>query len=117
MRFCSSGIVNDGLKHFLSTASKPPSTLSSKSSIDFITNEIGVMLFSLMLRPMKDLALEAPLVALGVDLLVAIELRNWLRLNLGLDVGVIDIMGSASIIHLGEKVTARLLEKYSEAAV
>jgi aryl carrier-like protein len=107
---------NEGLKQFLSTVSVNPSILNARSSVDFITNEIGMTLFSFMLRPAEELALEATMVALGVDSLVAIELRNWFRQKLGLDISVLEILGSASIAYLGEQATARLLEKHSEKA-
>ena len=107
---------NEGLRQFLNRISVNPSILSSKSGIDYITNEIGVTLFSFMLRRVEDLALEAPLASLGVDSLVAIELRNWFRQKLGIDVGVLEILGSASICHLGEQAASCLVGKYSEAA-
>jgi Phosphopantetheine attachment site len=105
---------NEGLKQFLSTVSVNPSILKAQSSVDFITIEIGMTLFSFMLRPAEELILKAPMVALGVDSLVAIELRNWFRQKLGLDISVLEILGSTSIAHLGEQATARLLEKHSE---
>ncbi|OQE46634.1 hypothetical protein PENCOP_c001G00206 [Penicillium coprophilum] len=40
----------------------------------------------------------------GVDSLVAIEIRNWLSKEVGVEVGVLDIVGSQSIVHLGERV-------------
>jgi acyl carrier protein len=93
--------TNEGLKQFLMTVSTSPMVLKSQSSIDFITNEIGTTLFSFMLRPVEELALGASLDALGVDSLVAIELRNWFRQKLGIDISVIEILGSASIENLG----------------
>ncbi|KAJ5184528.1 Acyl transferase/acyl hydrolase/lysophospholipase [Penicillium cf. griseofulvum] len=40
----------------------------------------------------------------GVDSLVAIEIRNWLSKGVGVEVGVLDIVGSQSIVDLGERV-------------
>lgn len=54
---------------------------------------------------------------LGVDSLVAVELRNWFRQKVGLDMSVIGILGSVSIAELGEKAMARLVEKHTVAVV
>jgi hypothetical protein len=62
---------------------------------------------------MEELALGMSLDALGVDSLVAIELRNWFRQKLGIDMSVIEILGSASIQSLGELAAAKLLAKFS----
>lgn len=43
---------------------------------------------------------------MGVDSLLAIELRNWFRIKLGLDVTVLEILSSASLAQLGQ-VTAK----------
>jgi hypothetical protein len=107
--------TNEGLKQFLMTVSTSPMVLKSQSSIDFIANEIGTTLFSFMLRPVEELALGASLDALGVDSLVAIELRNWFRQKLGIDISVIEILGSTSIENLGEQAAARLSTKFSVA--
>jgi acyl carrier protein len=40
----------------------------------------------------------------GVDSLVAIEIRNWLSKEVDVEVGVLDIVGSQSIVDLGERV-------------
>lgn len=105
--------TNEGLKQLLMTVSTSPMLLKSQSTIDFISNEIGTTLFSFMLRPMEELALGMSLDALGVDSLVAIELRNWFRQKLGIDMSVIEILGSASIQSLGEVAAAKLLAKFS----
>lgn len=43
----------------------------------------------------------------GVDLLVAEELRNWIRKDFNATVAAFDIMGNATIATVGDTVTAR----------
>ena len=49
--------------------------------------------------------------AAGVDSLVAIELRNWWKQNLGADVSVLELMDGGSIRRLGEMAAKRLKER------
>ncbi|KAI1213019.1 uncharacterized protein F4807DRAFT_471537 [Annulohypoxylon truncatum] len=62
----------------------------------------------------KTLRLEAepekgrPLVAYGLDSLSAVELRNWIRMRLGVELTTLDITNAASLIALSEKVVSKL---------
>ncbi|KAH0559950.1 hypothetical protein GP486_003525, partial [Trichoglossum hirsutum] len=79
----ASTAVSDSLHAFLTAASSNPTTLSQQASISFLTNEIGTRLFSFMLLSKEDLDTTKPLSDIGVDSLVAIEIRNWWKRNLG----------------------------------
>jgi Phosphopantetheine attachment site len=50
--------------------------------------------------------------AFGVDSLVAIEIRNWWRQSLGLEISVLEIMNSGSIERLGKNASEGLQRKY-----
>ncbi|KAI1460694.1 hypothetical protein F4805DRAFT_372476 [Annulohypoxylon moriforme] len=62
----------------------------------------------------KTLRLEAepesgrPLVAYGLDSLSAVELRNWIRVKLNVELTTLDITNAASLIALSEKVVSKL---------
>lgn len=43
----------------------------------------------------------------GVDSLMAVEVRNWIRKDLGVSVAVFDIMGSVTLLTVAELVAAR----------
>jgi aryl carrier-like protein len=62
------------------------------------------MLCDLMLKPLEDLDVNLGVAALGVDSLVAIELKNWLRRKLVLEVSVIEIMNAPSLLALARLV-------------
>jgi hypothetical protein len=62
---------------------------------------------SIMSLPLEDIDSEKPIHFYGVDSLVAVEFRNWLRKNLDSDIEVLDIMGDDSINALSEKVAKK----------
>ncbi|KAK3318237.1 KR domain-containing protein [Apodospora peruviana] len=60
-----------------------------------------------------ELLLEAPLSSLGVDSLVSIELRHWIRQKIGAELTVLEIVGSASLVDLGGKTVSQLRGRYA----
>ncbi len=68
------------------------------------------------MRPLEQLDVKQPLSAVGIDSLVAIELRNWSRQKLGVELSVLEILGAASIEKLGQAAAEGLLVKMSGAA-
>lgn len=48
------------------------------------------------------------LMAYGLDSLSAVELRNWIRVKLGVELTTLDITNAASLIDLGDKVVGKL---------
>jgi hypothetical protein len=106
---------DDPLKVLLATASNEPAIFKAQSSIDIMAMYIGTTLFDFMMRPLEDLDVKMGPKSLGMDSLVAIELKNWLKQRVGVDVGVLEIMGAGSMEHLGagvlEKIAGRLAGK------
>ncbi|VUC30496.1 unnamed protein product [Clonostachys rosea] len=93
-----------GLGLFLSGAEADPRSLAQEDKIAELAQHIGTMLCDLMLKPLEDLDLNLGVAALGVDSLVAIELKNWLRRKLALEVSVIEIMNAPSLFALSRLV-------------
>ncbi|KNG88685.1 hypothetical protein ANOM_003106 [Aspergillus nomiae NRRL 13137] len=54
---------------------------------------------------------DAMLVELGVDSLVAVELRTWFVKDLGIDLAVLQLLSGASIGQLVEEASGRLVER------
>jgi aryl carrier-like protein len=92
---------DEALKQFLQKASTDPTILSTASAETFLAQEIGRALFGFMLKDPSEIDYTVAPIRMGVDSLLAIELRNWFRQRLGVDITVIDIMGSASLTQLG----------------
>ncbi|KAL5084329.1 hypothetical protein Trisim1_012129 [Trichoderma cf. simile WF8] len=76
---------------------------------------IGTCIYNLMSRDVKELDLSLNLTQLGVDSLVAIEIRNWWRRTLGVNVSVLEFMGAGSIENLG-KLAAKGIKEAHRAA-
>jgi acyl carrier protein len=100
---------NDELRQFLTEVTADASVLDSEESITYIATEIGKTLFGFLMRDVNVLDVRESFSSLGVDSLVSIELRNWFKQRLGCEITVLDILGSSSILALGEH-TAHLLK-------
>ena len=100
------------LKQFLQSASKEPGKLDQKASVDFIASELGNCIANFLGSDEIDLSL--PIAAAGVDSLVAIEIRNWWKTNLGTDISVLELLGGGSIEQLGATAAQRLKAKYTK---
>ncbi|KAG8410341.1 hypothetical protein J3459_017151 [Metarhizium acridum] len=66
---------NDGLKSFLAVARANPTVLSSPETATLFAVNIGKKLFHLLLNSQEDLNIALPLVDLGLDSLVLLELK------------------------------------------
>jgi len=107
---------NEGLKQFLEDASRDTSMLDG-DGITFLATEIGKILFSFMLRNEETMDLNLALSATGIDSLVGIELRNWFKRTLGVDVSVLEILGSENLLALARRAAELLTAKYSSGRV
>lgn len=113
----SSGAESENLKQFVAAVAKEPSMLNERSNEEFLTHEIGVHLSNLMLQSEEDLDLKQSLSSLGLDSLVAIEIRKWWRQSLGLEISVLEIMNTGSIEQLCRKASEGLQRKYEIPSV
>ena len=113
----SSSTASDrGLANFLRDVAARPALLDEPDSLAFLTREIGAQLYGFMLRGEDDVDEEQSLTALGVDSLVAIEIRNWWRHQLGLEISVLEIVNAGSIRQLGSNAHEALRCKYMPEA-
>jgi len=64
--------------------------------------------FMTTLRLSEPMEPAKPLSSYGLDSLAAVELRNWIRTELGAEVTVLDITNATSLISLCEKVVAKI---------
>jgi acyl carrier protein len=101
----------DALKSFLRDARSNISILQTSESVEFLAQAIGKTLLGFMLLD-EEPDLEMSVTALGMDSLVTIELRNWIRQKVGVEMSVMEIMGAKSVGQLGNMASGKLLEKF-----
>ena len=73
--------------------------------------EVVSALFTRILRLNSVMEPAKPPMAYGVDSLAAVELRNWLRMELGAELTTLDITNASSLIALCEKLVSKLPEE------
>ena len=61
-----------------------------------------------MLRLPEPMDPARPLAVFGIDSLAAVEVRNWVRNELGALVTTIDIMNASSLVSFCEKIVAKV---------
>ena len=106
---------NNGLTQFLASVANNPAILGSEDSDKVLAGEIGRHLNSILRATEGDLDLQLGFQDLGVDSLIMIELRNWLRQNLGTEISIPEILECGSILDLGRLAGRRLKDKYDAA--
>lgn len=103
---------DEGLKRLLRDASKDPTLLDLADSVTLLPKKTGSTLFGFMIRGDEEPSLSAPLISLGIDSLISIELRNWFRQKVEVDFTVLELLNSNNILHLGEQAATKLKEKF-----
>jgi hypothetical protein len=106
-RTASSGVSTAGPTQTKSSQQVLQSCKSQDEASTFIGQKLLEKISSLMAIPLPSLKLDGSIVDYGIDSLVAIEMRNWMRQDLGCNLGTFEILGSKSIASLGELATQR----------
>lgn len=106
------GDSGEELSRFLRDIASNMALLSSEEAAALLAREVGRTLLGFMMRAEGELDLGAPLGSVGIDSLVSIELRNWIRRRIGAEVTVLEIVRAESLARLGETVQGKLIEKY-----
>lgn len=77
------------------------------TATDLVTGAMVERLAKLMMMPESDVDAGKPLSAYGVDSLVAVEVRNWIARETGVDVSVFDIMANVPMRTLAGDLVGR----------
>ncbi|KIX08677.1 uncharacterized protein Z518_03334 [Rhinocladiella mackenziei CBS 650.93] len=103
--------ANDGLRSFLKSVKNDPNVLKSTESVNFLAVEIGRKLFSLLLKPEDgEIGIKMNTADLGLDSLIAMELRSWWKLNFGFDITVLEMLSIGNLEALGKFAAEKLLQ-------
>ncbi|KAK4215780.1 putative polyketide synthase [Rhypophila decipiens] len=108
-----SGDSNYQLGNFLAEIEANPGLLTTKEGVTRLARHIGSALCAFVMKPESELDLTTGFASLGIDSLVAIEMRNWSRQRLGLDISVLEIMRAGNIMSLAEEGAKKLMARYS----
>lgn len=86
---------------------------SIEDATGIITAALNRKLSSLLAVPVEEIDTKKPIVAYGLNSLVAVEFRNWITVDLEANVPLMELMNSASIEALAGKLAAKskLVEK------
>ncbi|CAH0052187.1 unnamed protein product [Clonostachys solani] len=103
-------------KEALTPAMKFHSASSNKDRCEIVVDALKGRIARSLGVEQDDVVAEKTLSDYGVDSLMAVELRNWIRNDFGSAVTVFDIMGGASITAVGELVAAKADAAEAEAA-
>ncbi|KAL8876311.1 MAG: hypothetical protein Q9198_005470 [Flavoplaca austrocitrina] len=88
-------------------------TQSIPDATELIVTALNKKLSSILLLPPEEMESKKPIVAYGLDSLVAMEYRNWITRDLEANVSLMELMNSPSIEHLARKVAekSKLLDR------
>ncbi|KAF4334740.1 polyketide synthase [Fusarium beomiforme] len=78
------------------------------SAIHQAAVDVAARQFTIMLRLSEPMEPAKSLSSYGLDSLAAVEFRNWIRMELKVDVTVLEITSASSLIALCEKIATRL---------
>ncbi|KAL1638494.1 Highly reducing polyketide synthase alt5 [Neofusicoccum ribis] len=76
-------------------------------AVALVTRAVVERLAKLMMVPVADVDAGRPLSAYGVDSLVAVEVRNWIAREVGVEVSVFEIMANVPMGALAAEVVGR----------
>ncbi|KAF4825322.1 Highly reducing polyketide synthase FUM1 [Colletotrichum tropicale] len=109
----SDSMTNDELSHAIRELSSNIVSLQSGETTEFLATHIGKTLCKFQLRQDTDLDFHAPLSDLGLDSLVGIEVRAWIRQWMGVDLATLEITRSKNLEQLATAVQKRMIQRYN----
>jgi len=109
----TSSSSSEELARFIREVSSNSVLLQSPQTATFLAKEIGTTLLKFLLRPESDLDIEAPLSTIGIDSLVSLEVRAWIRKWMSVDLVTLEIMKAQNLQALAVAVQSKMIEKYN----
>ncbi|PYI31307.1 putative polyketide synthase [Aspergillus indologenus CBS 114.80] len=103
----------NSLREFLASAATQPILLKDETAVRKITDAIAVALADFLMRDKDGIALTDSFSSLGIDSLVVMEMRNWIRQHFGVDRSVLTILRCSSLLKLGENIRDELVARVS----
>ncbi len=112
----SAGSVAVGSKSDSEKSSSLKAVLASENISDedrtaAIAKAIAKALANFLVKEEASIPLDKPLESLGMDSLVAMEVRNWIRQQVGVETSTITIVQSPSLLSLGKEVRLAIADR------
>lgn len=108
---CSGASDQNSLKAFLAACGAHPEILAEEATTMKIAQALASALANFLLRDSSSVTLDDSLPKLGVDSLVAMEVRNWIRQQLGVETSVFVLLQSPSLLQLGDNLRQALIAR------
>ncbi len=105
--------VNEGLRSFMGLLSSEPEKLNDPATVTFLAQGIAKHVFTFLMK--EDVAIDTSqtLTSMGADSLVSIEIRNWWKQALGVEITVLELADKSNTVELlGALAVERLKEKF-----
>jgi aryl carrier-like protein len=95
-----------------------PALLQQPAAAEFMARELRDRVAAFLMRQEGEepLGLGLTLTDAGVDSLVAIEVRNWWKQSLGVEISVLELKNGGSMLDIGGLAAKKLWEKLSSSA-
>lgn len=103
------GTKKNGSQNLLSIVQSQPGGLEGDDAVMTIANRLAGVLGEILVKDDGVIAVDESLERLGVDSLVAMEVRNWIRRELNIELSVFAVVQSASFLCLADKVRKALI--------
>lgn len=103
---------SDSLRSLLNEAEHTPELLAKPETATRLAHEIYKKLSSLLLKKEEEPNLALSLSELGLDSLVAVELRAWFKHVFAVEVSVLEMLAMGTLEVLGKKIAERLADIY-----
>ncbi|KAI1333951.1 acyl transferase domain-containing protein [Xylariaceae sp. FL0016] len=108
---------SEGLRSFLGTLASEPERLDDPSTPIFLAEEIAKRVFAFLMQEDAVIDTSQTLTSIGADSLVAIEIRNWWKQTLNIEITVLELADPSNTMELlGALAVQRLKEKLLPAA-
>jgi NADPH:quinone reductase-like Zn-dependent oxidoreductase/malonyl CoA-acyl carrier protein transacylase len=77
---------------------------TKEEALPLVCQGLMTKVSAVLMVPVEDMDVSRPIVAYGLDSLVAIEIRNWITRELEASLQVLELLTSSSITNLGETI-------------
>lgn len=101
----------NALRDFLAKAEANPSELDAPESTEFLALEIGKRVYSFMLKPIEEVDISLSLVDVGLDSLMAVEMRRLWNQMFGTTISVLEIMSLGALENFGKLAAQGLKQR------